>query len=84
MSAVSQKITSLKQYAKETYFRVVKFCSAPVLVLYWTGTRWSGVDDKKVKEGKRLIFPGLRSWLSHSRESSRNREKERKRQGPKL
>ena len=46
----------------------------------------------KVKEGKMLIFPGLRSQLSHFRESARNRKikrnrrrkKERKTQGPKL
>ena len=89
MSAVSQKINGLKQYAKETYFRVVKFCSAPVLVLYWTGTWWSRVDDKKVKEGKRLIFPGLCSRLSCSRESAREREereterkKDRQTRGP--
>ena len=49
-----------------------------MLVLYWTGAWWSGVDDEGVKEGKRLVFPGLRSRLSHSRESARNREKERK------
>ena len=30
-----------------------------------------------MKDGKRLIFPGLRSQPSHSRESARNREKER-------
>ena len=48
------------------------------MVLYWTGTWWSGVDDERVKEGKRLIFPGLRSRLSGSRESARNRERERK------
>ena len=47
------------------------------MVLYWTGTWWSGVDDERVK-GKRLIFPGLRSQLSGSRESARNRERERK------
>ena len=51
-----------------------------VLVLYWTGTWWSGVDDERVKEGKRLIFPGLRSWLLHSRESARKRERERERE----
>ena len=45
-----------------------------LLVLYWTGTWWSGVDDERVKEGKRLIFPGLPSQLSHSMESARNRE----------
>ena len=49
------------------------------LVLYWTGTWWSGVDGERVKEGKRLIFPGLHSRLSHSRESARNRERERER-----
>ena len=32
-----------------------------------------------MKEGKRLIFPGLRSWLSCSRESARNRDKEKER-----
>ena len=32
------------------------------------------MDDERVKEGKRLIFPGLRSQLLHSRESNRNRE----------
>ena len=32
-----------------------------------------------MKEGKRLIFPGLHSWLSYSRESARNREIKRKR-----
>ena len=55
-----------------------------VLVLYWTGTWWSGVYDERVKEGKRLIFPGLRSRLSGSRESARNRERERQTWGPKL
>ena len=29
-------------------------------VSYWTRTWWSGVDNKKVKERKRLIFLGLR------------------------
>ena len=29
-----------------------------------------------MKEGKRLIFPGLHSWSSQSRESVRNREKD--------
>ena len=44
------------------------------------------MNDEKVKEGKRLIFPGLHSRLSHSRESARNRERERKKKtwGPKL
>ena len=51
-----------------------------MLVLYWTGTWWSGVNNERVKEGKRLIFPGLHSWLSRSRESARNRERERDRQ----
>ena len=50
-----------------------------LLVLWWTGTWWSGVDDGKVKEGKRLIFPGLCSQLSYSRESARNRDKEKER-----
>ena len=64
-----------------------------MLVLYWTGTWWSGVDDERVKEEKRLICPGLCSRLSLSRESARNREREREREremernkdtGPKL
>ena len=59
-----------------------------LVVLCWTRTWWSRVDDERVKEGKRLIFPGLRSWLLHSRESTRNRERERKKErqtrGPKL
>ena len=38
------------------------------------------VDDKKVTEGKRLIFPGLCSRPSYSRESARNRERERERE----
>ena len=50
------------------------------MVLYWTGTWWSGVDDERVKEGKRLIFPGLCSQLSCSKESGRNRESERERE----
>ena len=54
--------------------------SALLLVLYWTGTWSFGVDDERVKEGKRLIFPGLRSWLSRSRESARNRELEKERE----
>ena len=37
----------------------------------WTRTWWSGVDDEKVKEGKRLIFPGLHSQISCCRESAR-------------
>ena len=49
-----------------------------LLVLYWTGTWWSGVYDERVKEGKRLTFPGLRSWLLRSRELARKRERERK------
>ena len=48
-----------------------------MLVLYWTETWWSGVDNERVKEGKRLIFPGLHSQLLRSRESARNREIER-------
>ena len=43
-----------------------------MLVLNWTGTWWSTVDNEKVKEGKRLIFPGLHKRLSSSRESARN------------
>ena len=48
-------------------------------ILDWTGTWWSGVNDERVKEGKRLIFPGLCSQLSHSRESARKRKRERER-----
>ena len=44
-----------------------------VLVLYWTGTWWSRVEDERVKEGKRL----LHSQLLHSRESAKKRERER-------
>ena len=59
-------------------------CTGPTagvlwLVLYWTGTWWSGVDER-VKEGKRLIFPGLCSRPSSSRESARNREREREKE----
>ena len=49
-----------------------------LLVFIRTGTWWSGADDEKVKEGKRLIFPRLRSQPSRSRGSARNRERERK------
>ena len=35
----------------------------------------------RVKKVKRLIFPGLRSQLPHSRESARTREREREREG---
>ena len=41
--------------------------------------RKSGVDNEKVKGGKRLIFPELHSRLSSFRESARNRERKRKR-----
>ena len=51
-----------------------------MLVLYWTGTWWSRVNDERVKERKRLLFPGLRSQLSCSRESARNREIETKKE----
>ena len=51
----------------------------PCCGLLMAGTWWSGVDDEKVK-GKRLIFPGLRSWHLLSRESARNRETERKKE----
>ena len=51
-----------------------------LLVLYWTGTWWSRVNDEKVKEGKSLIFPGLPRRLSRSRESARNREIEREKE----
>ena len=39
----------------------------------------SRVDDESVKEGKRLIFPGLCGQLPCSRESAKNREIKRKR-----
>ena len=51
----------------------------PCCGLLMAGTWWSGVDDEKVK-GKRLIFPGLRSWHLLSSESARNRETERKKE----
>ena len=38
------------------------------------------MDDEKMKEGKRIIFPMLCSRLSRSRESARNREIERERE----
>ena len=50
-----------------------------MLVLYWTRTWWSRVGDERVKERKRVIFPGLCSRLSCSRESARKRERERER-----
>ena len=50
-----------------------------MLVLYWTRTWWSGVDDERLKEGKRQILPGLCSRLPRSRESARNREREKER-----
>ena len=37
------------------------------------------MDNERVKEGKRLTFPGLRSQLLSSRESARNREIKKKR-----
>ena len=39
-----------------------------------------GVDDERVKEVKRLLFPGLCSRLLSSRASARNRERERERE----
>ena len=39
------------------------------------------VNNERVKEGKRLIFPGLRTSLSRSRESARNGEREGGRKG---
>ena len=48
-----------------------------MLVLYWTGTWWSGVDDERVKEGKRLIFPGFRA-PGNQPEVERERKKQRK------
>ena len=33
-----------------------------------------------MKEGERLIFPGLRSWLLSSRKSARNRQIEREKE----
>ena len=44
-------------------------------------TWWSGVNDKKVKEGKRLIFPGLCSRPPRSRESARKKEREKEGHG---
>ena len=51
-----------------------------MLVLYWTRSWWSGVDDERVKEEKRLIFPGLCSQLLCTRESAKNRGLERERE----
>ena len=59
-------------------FQILTAVNSAGLVLYWAGTWWSRVDDGTVKEGKRLIFPGLHSRLSRSRESARNRKRERK------
>ena len=63
-------------------FLLLDMCWGPLMARTW----WSRVDDKKVKEGKRLIFPGLYSWPLSSRESVRNRKRgrERKTRGPKL
>ena len=47
----------------------------------FNGAEPGGLEStmRKVKEGKRLIFPGLHSRLLSSRESARNREIKRKR-----
>ena len=51
-----------------------------MLILYWTRTWLSAVKNERLKKGKRVIFPGLCSWLSLSRESARIRETERERE----
>ena len=67
-------------FNQQIYWDNYKFtCIGNMLVLYWTRAWWSRVDDEKVKEGKRLIFPGLCSRLSNSRQSVRNRGIKRKR-----
>ena len=63
--------------AKKHQFFGTQLCL--LLALYWTGTWWSGDDDERVKEGKRLVFPGVRSRPSRSRESAGNTELERQR-----
>ena len=62
-----------------------------MLVVYWTRTWWPGVDDERVKEGKRLVFPGLLAGFHApgdqpeiDRKRGREREKERKKERPKL
>ena len=50
---------------------------AYLLVLYWTGTWWSRVNNERVKEGKRLIFPGFHA-PGNQPEIERQRERERR------
>ena len=54
-----------------------------MLVLYWTGTWWSRVNDEMVKEGKRLINLGYTAsfWTPGNQpeiEREKQRERERK------
>ena len=61
-----------------------------MLVLYWTGTWWSRVNDEMVKEGKRLITlgytasfctpgnqPEIERWRERERERGRKEERHR-------
>ena len=48
------------ELTREKQQESVQNWTGTVGVLYWTGTWRSGGDDKKVKERKRLILPGLR------------------------
>ena len=52
-------------------------------VLYWTRTWWSGDNDERVKEGKRLVLPGSRSGLP-APGNPPEIERERETRGPKL
>ena len=49
----------------------------------WTRTWWSGVDDKKVKEGKRLGYSAGLCAPGNQPESEIERERERRTWGPK-
>ena len=74
----SRVYVDLLLFNQQIYWDNYKFTC--MLVLYWTRTWWSRVDDEKVKEGKRLICPGLCSRFMNSRESVRNRGIKRKRE----
>ena len=53
-----------------------------LLVLYWTGTRWSGVNDERVKEGKTVTQPAfvLQGISQKLRKRERETKKERKKE----
>ena len=64
---------STQRKASEISRKCIIFCWGPLM-------DWNlvvRVHDKNVKEGKRLIFPGLCSQPSCSRESARNKEREK-------